>query len=288
MARDETKNAGFALAAVLGFLMLVAALLTPFAVSSRVRGLTAANTFETQRLSLAASAINSRLAAHFTETAASSSDYPQPERCAIGQFDIAISVREQHALVDLNYASPPLLVAGLKALELGDTEATAASDEIRAFRSVASFSGISPSTDTVFADGYKHGPFEDVVELQEIPSLRAYSLATLRGYFTVHSKSGQVSGHSIDPALSRAMRSLGMSPLEGASASRPILRISTTIRAGVGAGASDGVFELGDRKPKLLVSENRMMMPIDTEILSTCSASFWPIVRSLVSRGLGA
>ncbi|MGO7335783.1 hypothetical protein [Rhizobium leguminosarum] len=183
---------GFALLAVLAFLLLFAALLLPFSSAARLAALTSSHEFEHARLSYAAEAVNAYVAAKFASDPSWISSINRDAdangmSCRIKDLTLMFRMVNHAGLIDLNVAGPTTISAGLAALGLDDRQAGAVANSIVAYR--------SPQRDTARpigpepSFGLKHAPFEDVVELFDFAEMRRFTPEQLSEMFTVDSHS---------------------------------------------------------------------------------------------------
>ncbi|WP_105435900.1 hypothetical protein [Neorhizobium tomejilense] len=205
MARTEgQKNSaeGFALLAVLGFILLFAMVLAPFAASSRLKALTVGHEYGQVRLVNTAQAINDyiawRIGADSRWRGEVDSARLLEAGCAIDGTSVRIAIVPHARLINLNTAEEPLLVAGFKGLGLAGIEAQDTARRIIQFRSP----GTADSGDSGIDAGPKRAPFEDLSELHDLKVLRGFSLSDLARVFSVHE------GRAI---LSRSQDLAGMS-----------------------------------------------------------------------------
>ncbi|MBY3136119.1 hypothetical protein [Rhizobium laguerreae] len=183
---------GFALLAVLAFLLLFAALLLPFSSAARLAALTSSHDFEHARLSYAAEAVNIYVAAKLaSETSWISSIKRDASAdgmsCRIKDFTLTLRMVNHAGLIDLNVAATTTIAAGLATLGLDDRQAGAVANSIVAFRSPQRDTALPIGPEPSF--GLKHAPFEDVVELLDFTEMRQFTPEQLSEIFTVDSHS---------------------------------------------------------------------------------------------------
>ncbi len=201
---------GFALVMVLGFLLLLAAFLAPFASSARTRMLTTQNMFEETQARLALEAIQQDVATRYADTLRSGRrgakfNLDEPSTCTAGAVSVAVKIQEHSGLIDLNAASADLLALGLQSLGLPDFSAQELARKVELYRSMdASARAGSDSGDDI-ANGYKHAAFEDVRELYDFEALNAFAPAMLMRTFTVYSRSGTISAATMSRNLESMM-----------------------------------------------------------------------------------
>jgi general secretion pathway protein K len=199
----------------LGLISLIA--LTVITVG-RYRNLVIANLIENAAAeALAEAGVNLR---RLELRAAFSSDFPntlpfptngEPQLCTMPQGALAaLAVEDEGGKADLNTASPQLMSALLRGFGAGTEEA----DRIAA--AIADFS--RPATNPVLADvaflayaqdgrayGPKAGPFETVLELDQVIGMRPELLQAVLPYVTVHSRTPGVDPRVAAPALLAAL-----------------------------------------------------------------------------------
>lgn len=175
---------GFALIAVLGFLMLLAIFLTPFATSARLYALLSDNELQNKRLEQAAEAINR----YFIWRLSIDPDWKsQADRggidivgCQIADTDILMSIIPHARLININTADTSLLAAGLNDLGIDLGSASALARDIVAFR--------SPRSEDVSGEqiqsGLKRAPFEDISELYDFRDLQGVPMSALTRKFS--------------------------------------------------------------------------------------------------------
>lgn len=255
---DTGTEEGFALLAVLGFLLLLSAVLLPFASSARIRALTAGNRYDDVRFDDAAAAVNAivatRLAANSGQ--ASSLDTLQ-SRCKVGRALLDIRVQPHSGLIDLNVADDKLLTFGLTAAGLSENAAMELASVITQYRRLDADRSVDVVASLIGAEGMKYGPFEDITELFDFIPLRAVPLQTLADIFTVNTKSAAVSEATSSPRLKEALQSYsdipeGLSRIEGERAS--IYTIKTTIRDASKKYSVAGIYDISDRRVVRLIN----------------------------------
>lgn len=122
-----------------------------------------------------------------------------------------ISVQDQSGLVDLNTASPQLMIAMLEGVGLTKSQATDLQNAMRDFRdndSVAEFGEGEPHTYPGRDFGPKNAPFEAVEELDQLPGMTPTLFAELRNLTTI---STQQTGFDFDTAPERLLHILNLS-----------------------------------------------------------------------------
>lgn len=201
-AAANDREAGFALVAVLWFLLLVAAVVAPFAVAARTDFWIASNTREQTRLNTLADGLSTLLALKVVgnEGAALLAELPPnstPASCTAGRYTIAMQLQDQTGLVDLNAADEAILAIGLRSIGVARDAAGAAAETIVRYRSYQSGTSIMRSNEVT--GGLKGQSFESVVELSDLKQLGNLEPADLHRAFTVHSGQSIVTA-SLSPA----------------------------------------------------------------------------------------
>lgn len=126
-----------------------------------------------------------------------------------------LSVQNQAGLVDLNTASPALLVALLAGLGLARPEAAALAAAMQDYRDadhVAQRGGAEPAPYPGRAHGPKNAPFEAVEELDQLPGVSAALLERLRPLTTVAT---QQAGIDVRLAPAALLAALGLQRRDG-------------------------------------------------------------------------
>lgn len=205
--RDDDGRSGFALVAVLAFMLIVSAIVVPFALTARTRLMIANNEIEQERLTFLADGLANVVSAELLAGPPSSnlSVNAEPAQCRIGRMIVTLSVQDHAGLIDLNASSADLLSLGLVSLGFSRQPAEELAKSIIAFRSAPSAFATAPEPSAMGGPNQsKHAPFESVSELQEFPALAAVQLHDLQSIFTVNLKRG-----AITPAMApKALRSL--------------------------------------------------------------------------------
>jgi len=209
-AADEGARSGFSLVAVLVFMLIVSAIVVPFAVTAKTRLMIANSEVEQERLSLLAEGLGNVVASALTG-ASDGQKFPldsTPTSCRSGELSFAVRVQDHGGLIDLNASDDSLLGLGFAALGFEQqTSAELAKATIRFRDSAKLFADLPRSKSAVGPPEDKQAPFESVSELQEFPALASIPLRALNGVFTVNSKRGTVSADSAPSRLRAALAS---------------------------------------------------------------------------------
>jgi len=202
-ASQSRGEGGFALLAVLGFMLLFAMVLMPFAAASRVKALSTSYEYDRTRLGYTAEALNGYLAWRLGDDARWRQQAEQGEflslDCLIDHAAARISIVPHARLINLNTAEEPLLREGFQNAGLSGHDAQTIASLVMQFRSPRVTDG---ETATGVAAGLKHAPFEDLSELHDFDRLLDISVIELGRVFSVNS------GRAI---LSKSIESLGPS-----------------------------------------------------------------------------
>ncbi|PWW01508.1 hypothetical protein DFR52_102170 [Hoeflea marina] len=209
--RPITDDRGFALVAVLFFLIVLAAVLTPFTIAARTYQLVVRNTLAASASTAALSSILQTGALVFTLGEANGLRWPDPTlvcEIRLGPDSRVILRYVNHAgLIDLNAAPPELLAFGFRALGLDPDAADGVAAAVVAFRTADTGSGHAMLAESVaVAGGLKRGPFEAVAELSDFQPLAATANRRLEEVFTVLSGAGTVDRLRLTPVLEAMLR----------------------------------------------------------------------------------
>lgn len=238
-ARDD--EAGFALVAVLWFLVLVAAVAAPFAIAARTDFLIASNRLQAMRLDTLAEAVSTLLSLRLMERNAAAmplADVPRDSSlasCSVGDHLFAIRVQDQSGLIDLNAADSALLAVGLGILGIPQATGDAVAEAIVDYRNFASPPADRPQT-VAIEGGPKRGPFETVVELADFEPLKHVEPARLHRVFTVHSGLGIVAASLAPADLAGRLKRFSGNPGADAGGSAQAFAIEVTVAERLAGG----------------------------------------------------
>jgi general secretion pathway protein K len=239
--------------------MLVSSLLIMFTTSTRVKLLTSNTRYNEARLGYAAEAINAVIARKISaDVAAAHGDGAWVAglsvKCSIGQVELYTQVQPHSGLIDLNSASQDLLRVGFAALQFDAAEASSLAKAVTQYRLVGSRTDPTDQPAVPVEAGLKHGPYEDLSELNDFAAMHRLSLGDLAGVFTVYGKRSTLDMRAAPTAITNVVA--GMSPdsaqyASQTSATSDVFTIETTIRAGgfsryqgdiYGIGSADSPF----------------------------------------------
>jgi len=188
----EPGSSGFALIAVLVFLLMVSAITAGFALAAWTRRAVATNELEVQKLDLLAEGLTNVLAARLSGEGAEigiPSNF-EPVACKAGDLTIVAWLQGHAGLIDINAANHALLALGFASLGLDSETARDLSTAVEYFRSGASIFAAAAKARVEITGGYKFARFESVAELQDFAPLRMVPLTALYQTFTVNARSG--------------------------------------------------------------------------------------------------
>ncbi|MFO6463285.1 hypothetical protein ACK8OR_02740 [Jannaschia sp. KMU-145] len=273
---------GFALLAVVVFLLVVTTMMTGFVLAARAGLDQARDGVAEARLDLLAEGLGRVAAravfiAEATETAPPFALNASPAACREGDLTIQLQVQDQQGLVDLNAAGRELLVLALRSLGLPAAAAAEQADAILAYRTPPE-DDAPPLADLQLRDGLKQAPFAAVEELHAFPVLAELPIDRLTGTFTVHSDQPRATAARLPAPLAAV---LGRSNLleDEASSGSPV-RIDIFVRAGDDTlGYSGRIVE--ERRGEAVTLERSIApgraiaAPPDT-VVPGCAALFGP------------
>ena len=208
----QQQSSGFALVIVIWISGLLATFAISVTVSARSNALYMRNAIS----EMLAKGIADGLA-QLTALRIAHDDHPPPadgrwQACRwANEAQAWISVQDQSGLVDLNTASPQLMIAMLEGVGLTKSQATDLQNAMRDFRdndSVAEFGEGEPHTYSGRDFGPKNAPFEAVEELDQLPGMTPTLFAELRNLTTI---STQQTGFDFGTAPERLLHILNLS-----------------------------------------------------------------------------
>lgn len=185
---------GFALVAILVFMLIIAAILTPFALNARTNLMIAHSTFVQERMNLLADGLTNVTSAALAE-GLWTDDLPtdlEPVGCRVHDLTIEVRVQDHNGLIDLNAADSQLLTIGFVAAGIDKRTAEEVASDVVRYRTRAAVFESAKASKPVSSSPEKLAPFESVAELSDFEALRNLPLATLQTIFTVNSKRGTV------------------------------------------------------------------------------------------------
>jgi len=232
-AGHETASSGFSLVAVLVFLLIVSAIVVPFAVTAKTRLMIANNEVEQERLSLLAEGLGNVVASELTG-GSGTKKIPldsTPAACRAGDLSFDVRVQDHGGLIDLNAADDTLLALGFASLGFERQTAQALAKAAIRFRDSAKlFAGQPQSRTPVGPPEDKQAPFESVSELQEFSALASTSLQTLHAVFTVNSKRGTISADRAPNRLRAVLAGGSSASVVAASADATAYTVDVVVR----------------------------------------------------------
>ncbi len=210
VGHSDERDAGFALFAVLSFLLLSAVVATPFLTGARTKALIARNVTAELKDRLAARGLLVLAGQRYASWARlGDPTLPRQVFCDTQGGSVRFSFQNHAGLVDLNAASPDLLALGFAALGALPDKAQRLADAVIAFRTVAT--GTAQPEPLSVRSGYKHGQFESVAELEDFTAPEGVSLADADALFTVHTGTGTLYQSEAPAALAAAINAMPQS-----------------------------------------------------------------------------
>jgi general secretion pathway protein K len=209
---DESKREGFVLVAVIWLAGLIAAVVTGFAITTRVDILSSANIARGAEAEAVADGMARltafRLAAEPAALARTTPD-GMAVICRWSDSETAgVAIQDQSGLIDLNAAPPFLLQRLIAGLGVPDSEAESLASAIADYRdadSEAAAGGFEPATYPGVDFGPKNAPFEAVEELDQIPGMGEQLYRKLLPLVTVHSAQPGFDPAVVPGAVKRAL-----------------------------------------------------------------------------------
>jgi general secretion pathway protein K len=232
-AGGESASSGFSLVAVLVFMLIVSAIVVPFAVTARTRLMIANNEVEQERLSLLAEGLGNVVASELTG-GSGAKKFPldfTPSACREGDFSFDVRIQDHDGLIDLNAADDQLLALGFASLGFERQTAQALAKAAIRFRDNAKlFAGQPGPRSAVGPPEDKQAPFESVSELQEFSALASTPLQTLHAVFTVDSKRGMISADRAPNRLRAALAGGSSASVTEAAADASAYTVDVVVR----------------------------------------------------------
>lgn len=229
----EGNNSGFALVAVLVFMLAVSAIVVPFALSARTRLMIANNEIEQDRLSLLADGLTNVVSGELFDgpNLKGMSTNAEPERCRSGHLAFEVRVQDHAGLIDLNAGGEPLLAKGFAALGIDKQTAAMLAKAVVTFRTPKNAFAASAEQDAgLGTQDNKYAPFESVSELQEFPALASVPLHDLHAIFTVNTKRGTVALASTPKRLRNVLGGDDTQVVVGGTGESPAFTVEITTR----------------------------------------------------------
>lgn len=209
---NDRSDSGMALFVVLAFLLLVAAVITPFAVSAHVEAMVTRNTLRETRDRFAIEGVTRLAAAAYLRTAEEIASRPTAQMPARVQCDdaggaaVTLNFINHAGLIDLNMAPPDLLEAGFRALGMSMAEAGGYAKAV-----------VKARTPPPAKDGEEaaDATLETVFQLADLtafgePIGKKTAYGPARGVFTVYSQLATVDVSVSPPPLAKLLRRFGV------------------------------------------------------------------------------
>lgn len=202
-ARDEGKQ-GFALVAVLLFMLLMAAVMTPLSIHG-----TEYRQIAVYRSAALADRILAEGIARLVSSLARGFDNGTGQvgewwRCKTREREVFVRVQDPIGLIDLNSSEEGLVAAGLIALGRDEAAAHAGAKEVVRYRTpnVAPDFGATAIELPAVSRG---APFVSVAELDELLVLNDQEALVADQVFTIYNKTGSVARPFLDARLGEVM-----------------------------------------------------------------------------------
>lgn len=184
---QRTQCEGFALVAVLVFLMAVSAIVAPLALTARTDFVISSRAYFAERQTLMASSLTWAIARQLAALPGGAAALPRNSsatRTVCGTRQVTVRIQDQNSLVNLNTAGRGLLTAGFEAIGLDNGQAV---DLARIAMTYRDREGGDGAVDSVaLSDGFKFARFEAIEELHEFSGLEKAPTELLARVFTVH------------------------------------------------------------------------------------------------------
>jgi len=206
---DAHGQNGFALIAVLLFLMIVTAIITPMVLAARTDFLlTSRGYLNTRQAVLAEGILNVMIwqAAAFTEVRNENLQLDStPLQAICGDHAITIVMQDQASLIDINVAPVDLLEAGFTALGFDRGDAIGLSETVLAYRLPESSGVPEPRYANELIAGLKHSAFEAIEELYEFPGFSKMSPSNISKVFTTYGRRDSINSQHMSDRLSAVL-----------------------------------------------------------------------------------
>ncbi len=188
----ETIDSGFALFIVLSFLLIAAAITTPFLANARIEALVSRNVSNAAQDKVLLRGILEVAALRYFELYQTSQTKPaRSVQCKLPELDLHFDFQDHSGLIDLNAASADVLKLGIQSFGIADDKAQLLGKEIVRYRSVENTTG-QQAAGLLPRDGYKNALFENAAELNDLLVPAGILVNDIDQVFTVHSATGTV------------------------------------------------------------------------------------------------
>lgn len=299
--RRGNKEHGFALFAVLSFLLLATAIAAPLVTNARSSALIARNVAADLKDRALADSLFLLAGAEISSRSQQPDfELPRSVKCTAEQTSIQVDILNHAGFIDLNAASADLLHVGFLAAGFEATTAEELAQTVVQYRSVEQTPGTA-RTVTV-RGGLKHRLFESVDELHDFQTDDKDLSPDYRRIFTTHTATGTILNSALPQSVETVLKTLlpesayfvvsGSPPLVAltisVSVSRPGKRLLIA-SIELGPNAAEGLQRLS---PLRIDMDANQMAPRDTSSsVSACEALFSPaaqeLIRALVVEGAG-
>lgn len=209
MQKVERKQDGFALIAVLLFLMITSAIITPMVLAARTDFQLASRKYLNTRLAVLAEGILNVVIWQLATFTESKNDNlllnSAPMQAVCGNHAITIVIQDQASLIDINVAPLALLEAGFNALDFSRGDASELGKTVIAYRLPEDAGANIPNMADELSVGLKHFAFEAIEELYEFPGFAKMSPDDISKVFTIYGRRESVNSQNMSDILSKIL-----------------------------------------------------------------------------------
>lgn len=209
LEQTDCPQSGFALIAVLLFLLVATAIITPMVLAARTDFLLSSRDYLNTRQSIVSESvlniINWELASLGVEKNEALALNSEPMQMVCGDYAITIAIQDQAGLVDINAAPERLLQAGFQALGFSGNEASSLSKLAIAYREPKIGNTVPPRNADELTNGLKHFGFEAIEEIYEFPGFAKMPPGRLSQVFTVFTKQATINSRVMSPLLAEIL-----------------------------------------------------------------------------------
>lgn len=264
--RLENRD-GFALVAVLLFLLVVTAVITPFILAARTDFLLASSAHHKARQGHSAAGIASLIARQLASRKVEQNEKivinSQPMRSLCGDKMIEIRVQDQLGIINLNLAPVELLRAGFAVLPQDEMSPGELADLALAYRNAAPQAG--GVDEELLQDGLKFASFEAIEELYEFPGIPRMAVSELSTVFTIHGGLPAVDLDNAPEPVADSINSSGLArdPFVVTDQESRFYRVEVTIRSTKDqtSGFAGYLIETEDNENGRFVTREKTVVP---------------------------
>lgn len=210
--KTENLKEGFALVAVLLFLMIATAAITPFVLAARTDFAIAAGKYQSDRMNFLAKGIADDIARTLSVPIEIANDIElptnsRPLRSVCGNILVDVTIQDQSGLIDLNAAPHLLLQAGFNSVGFKGPGAKRSANLTVAFRQPAGPRSKVRLGPNELAHGLKHGPFEAIEEIYDLRAVQRVPVSDIKRTFTIYGRSPTIVANRMPAALAKILPS---------------------------------------------------------------------------------